>query len=430
MWAATSRIWSAIWSARRTAIRKRRSTASFTSTRWTRSPQARLRLGAEVSRTGVQRALLKPMEETEVELKVPHDPISQIEAIEHYRQTGKREKRSVNTRNILFIMSGAFAGLDEIIRKRSQQQSIGFEGCLASKKDSCRNLKKVVAQDLIEFGFESEFVGRLPVIAVLEELAEDDLFEILHNVNSSLVCSKKQDFLAYDIQLLFEKEALKAIARVAFQQQTGARGLVSVLEQVLLHFEKTLPSRRSIRHLAVTEAMVRSPRTELERLLDDPEAQRRNRELYDRLFDEERGRMKELAQQKIAPYLEEFEVAPTEARIGLIAELCLKENLEVRDVADLLIDRIDQIHRFAGQLSGKCEIRMDFNDEAVDRLLAGTTLQADEVAAVLQQLQKDFEYGLCLLSQKKGVDEVIVPAAGVRTPKKYMEDLIGQVFKL
>lgn len=390
---------------------------------------SQVRLGAEVSRTGVQRALLKPMEETEVELKVPHDPISQIEAIEHYRQTGKKEKRSVNTRNILFIMSGAFAGLDEIIRKRSQQQSIGFEGCLASKKTSCRNLKKVVAQDLIEFGFESEFVGRLPVIAVLEDLAEADLFEILHNVNSALVCSKKQDFLAYDIHLLFEKDALKAIAHRAHQQQTGARGLVSVLEQVLLHFEKTLPSRSS-RHLAVTEAMVHAPRTELERLLGDPQAQRQNRELYDRLFDEELGRMKDLVQQKMVPYLEEFEISPTGARIGLIAELSLKENLEMRDVADQLIDRIDQIHRFAKQLSGKCEIRMNLDEGAVDQLLAGTTLQADEVTAVLQQLQKDFEYGLCLLSQKNGVDEVTVEAEGVRAPKKYMEDLIGQVFKL
>ncbi|MEJ2690024.1 MAG: hypothetical protein P8130_08745, partial [Deltaproteobacteria bacterium] len=118
------------------------------------------------------------------------------------------------------------------------------------------------------------------------------------------------------------------------------------------------------------------------------------------------------------------------ARIGMIAELCLQQNLEMRDVADLLIDRLDQIQRFTNQLSGKCEIRMNFNDEALDQLLVETTLQADEVAVALQQLQKDFEYGLCLLSQKKGVDEVIVPAEGVKIPKKFMEDLIGNVFKL
>ena len=83
-------------------------------------------IGPDVSRTGVQRALLKPMEETEVDLKVPHDPISQLEAIERYRKTGKREKRLVNTRNILFIVSGAFTGLAEIIKKRVKKQGIGF----------------------------------------------------------------------------------------------------------------------------------------------------------------------------------------------------------------------------------------------------------------------------------------------------------------
>jgi len=84
-------------------------------------------IGHDVSRTGVQRALLKPMEETDVDLKVPHDPISQIQAIEQYRKTGKREKQVVNTKNILFIMSGAFEGLADIIKKRLKRQGIGFE---------------------------------------------------------------------------------------------------------------------------------------------------------------------------------------------------------------------------------------------------------------------------------------------------------------
>src|SRR4030066_1072782 len=78
-------------------------------------------IGPDVSRAGVQRALLKPMEETEVELKVPHDPVSQMEALEHYRKTGKREKRTLNTKNILFIMSGAFNGLEELVKKRLNQ---------------------------------------------------------------------------------------------------------------------------------------------------------------------------------------------------------------------------------------------------------------------------------------------------------------------
>src|SRR4030042_791972 len=127
-------------------------------------------IGPDVSRTGVQRALLKPMEETEVDLKVPHDPISQLEAIEQYRKTGKREKRTINTKHILFIMSGAFNGLEEIIKKRLNREGIGFGAEIRSKDERTEDLKQVKAEDLIAYGFESEFIGRLPVTAVFEKL--------------------------------------------------------------------------------------------------------------------------------------------------------------------------------------------------------------------------------------------------------------------
>ena len=101
-------------------------------------------IGPDVSRTGVQRALLKPMEETDVDLRVPHDPISQMEAIEKYRRTGKREKRTINTRNILFIMSGAFNGLDDIIKKRMSTEGIGFGAEIKSKDE-----KAVISQTCV-----------------------------------------------------------------------------------------------------------------------------------------------------------------------------------------------------------------------------------------------------------------------------------------
>jgi len=390
---------------------------------------SQFRIGADVSRTGVQRALLKPMEETEVEMKVAHDPISQIEAIEQYRQTGKKERNTVNTKNILFIMSGAFAGLDEIIRKRTQIGSMGFEGCLAAKKDSCRHLKKVSSQDLIEYGFESEFVGRLPVTAVLEELEEEDLFAILDNVNSSLVLAKKEDFLAYGIKLLFEEEALREIAARAYRLQTGARGLVSVLELVLTHYEKSLPSS-DIRQLAVTGAMVRAPRQELEKLLNSNAARKANRELFEQLALHECHRFEELVRQKMTSYLEEFDIVPTPARIALIARQSMEENVDFRDLADLLIDRIDQVHRFAKQMEGKCDIKVSFTDEAIDFLLEKGGLIDGDTLAVLRSAQKEFEYGLCLISQKKGLNAVEVPVEGVKDPKRYMEDLISHVFKL
>ena len=181
-------------------------------------------IGHDISRTGVQRALLKPMEETDVDLKVPHDPVSQIQAIEHYRRTGKKEKRVVNTRNILFIMSGAFGGLTEIIKKRLQRQGIGFEADVRSTEIPWEILKQVRAQDLVEFGFESEFVGRLPVVVVFDELTEDDLFQILKNPNNPIIISKRMDFRAYDIEVKFEDEALKRIAKLAAMEKNRRQG--------------------------------------------------------------------------------------------------------------------------------------------------------------------------------------------------------------
>jgi len=150
-------------------------------------------IGPDVSRTGVQRALLKPMEETEVDLKVTHDPISQLQAIEHYRKTGKREKRTINTRNILFIMSGAFNELAPIVKKRLQKQGIGFGAEIPSKGDDFRFVKHVRAEDLISYGFESEFVGRLPVVAVLEPLEVEDLHEVL-KIPTIRSCLAKRGF--------------------------------------------------------------------------------------------------------------------------------------------------------------------------------------------------------------------------------------------
>ena len=173
-------------------------------------------VGADVSRTGVQRALLKPMEETEVDLKVPHDPISMIQEIERFRKTGKRDKRSVNTANILFIMSGAFTDLVPIIQRRLSKQDIGFGARIRKAEEDINVLRNVRSEDLTEFGFESEFVGRLPVRAVFEHLTEDDLYHILKNPNNPIILGKKLDFAAYGIDVKFEDRLLRKLARDAF----------------------------------------------------------------------------------------------------------------------------------------------------------------------------------------------------------------------
>ena len=226
-------------------------------------------VGPDVSRTGVQRNLLKLMEETEVDLKAPHDLASQMESLMQMQQTGKIERKRVNTRNILFIVSGAFADLENIIGRRLNRGAMGF----TSENDGRERLnertaihKQVRTEDLLEYGFESEFIGRLPIVTVLNPLEVEDLYTILKNPKSSEIISKIRDFMAYGIELEFEDQALAKLARLAYEEKTGARGLVSACEKVLLKFEKKLPSTK-IKRFVVSEDVVENPDSELQRLL-------------------------------------------------------------------------------------------------------------------------------------------------------------------
>ena len=387
------------------------------------------RLGLDVSRTGVQRALLKPMEETEVELKVPHDPISQIEAMEYYRATGKREKRVVNTRNILFIMSGAFDGLEAIIKKRTQRQGMGFEGNITSKDEAVKLLKLVKAEDLIEFGFESEFVGRLPVLAILDALEVDDLYAILTNPNSAVIVGKKQDFKAYGISILFEDEACREIAILAGQEKTGARGLVSVVEKVLLPFEKKLPST-AIRHLVVTVDMVQHPARELDKLLASAATRERVGQRYQELAGQEHDRVIDFIHRTLGGYLEKHGVAPTRQRLAMMAEQCQQEGADPLDVCDFFIALIAEIEKCTQYMTEKCDMPVEFSAEAVDYLLARKPRSTETLHTICETLYKTFEYGLRLLSQRKESEKVVITREGVEHPAAFINDYVESVFKL
>lgn len=222
--------------------------------------------GPDVSRSGVQRNLLKLMEEAEVDLKTPHDLASQVEAAMEAQKTGKVTRKKISTRNILFIVSGAFSGLDELISKRMNKQAIGFDKMKFVPGLANQVLKQVRTEDLLEFGFESEFVGRLPVTVVLNELDGDGLYQILKNRYSTVVLGKKMDFRAYGIDLQFTDDALRILAERAWNEKTGARGLLKVTERVLIKFEKKLPST-DIDTLVVDKELVEDPEKVLKRML-------------------------------------------------------------------------------------------------------------------------------------------------------------------
>jgi ATP-dependent Clp protease ATP-binding subunit ClpX len=267
-------------------------------------------IGIDVSRSGVQRNLLKPMEETEVDLKVNHDPVSLMEAAAHFQKTGKRLKRAINTKDILFIVSGAFNGLDELVSKRLSRKGLGFISTLKEKDNRTDLLRQVMAEDLIQYGFESEFVGRLPVISVLDDLSEEDLYKILKNRYSSVVTAKKQDFKSYGIDIRFADGALSGLARMAHKEKTGARALISVIEKVLVGFERVLPST-DVKRFTVTEELLEDPRKYLADILEDESHPSRN-ELFEQIEALERTELRK-SLNKGTKSLRNPSVAPFEA---------------------------------------------------------------------------------------------------------------------
>jgi len=383
--------------------------------------------GPDVSRTGVQRALLKPMEETEVDLKVAHDPVSQIQAIEHYRRTGKKEKRTINTRHILFIVSGAFNGLDKIIKERLAKQEIGF-GVKATTKEYTQNLlKQVTAQDLIKYGFESEFVGRLPVIAVLEELTAEDLYEILANPNNPIINSKKRDFKAYGIDIKFEDEALRLLAERAARHKTGARGLVSVIERVLINFEKRLPST-PIRRLVVTPEVVTNPEEELERLLahpDDP--------AYAERFEAAALRERELLRQSIRRREQEiltlYRLPLTAARVELIIDQYLGLDGDLKAALEEVSRLLHEVRRFEEKFFEEHLLEIHFDDEALDEILRQAVAENTSARQICQGLAKDLEYALRLVRDRTSQDVFLLTREAIQDLDGYLNELIRQHYQ-
>jgi endopeptidase Clp ATP-binding regulatory subunit ClpX len=381
-------------------------------------------IGPDVSRTGVQRALLKPMEETDVDLKVAHDPISMLEEIERYRKTGKRRKRLVNTKNILFIMSGAFNELTEVIKKRVVDQGIGFGASIKSPSDSDDYLRHVKPEDLIKFGFESEFIGRLPVVSIFEKLSEEDLFTILDNPNNPVIISKKLDFKAYGIDVKFDERALKTMACLAHKEGTGARGLVSVIEKVLLKFEKKLPST-AITKLPVTEEVVKDPEGMLQKLVSTANHSKWEK-AYEMLIDEEKESIKKYVKDNQALLAENHKMELGPSRVDVIAEVYASSTCDINGVMEKIKTAYDQIKNMEAYFSKTNDINITLDEDAIDVVMMQMNSSPGSLGDFYKQLTTDFEYGFKLIRDRTGQKEFAITKRAIKDPDEFLNALVKE----
>ena len=224
--------------------------------------------GRDVSGRGVQTNLLKLMEDGDVPVVSPNDMTGQLQsAMSAMRGGGAAQAETINTRHILFIVSGAFSGMAEIVRRRLAAAATTDDGRLPFAKWSTERLyQETGTPDLIAYGLEPEFVGRLPVRVACHGLDTDDLFNVLRKSESSLIHQYERSFAAYGIDCEFKDDGLRCLAEQAASENTGARGLMTVCERVLRDFKFKLPSS-GVKRLAINARAVQDPGGELRRLL-------------------------------------------------------------------------------------------------------------------------------------------------------------------
>lgn len=199
----------------------------------------------DVSGEGVQQALLKILEGTEA--SVPP---------QGGRKHPQQELLRINTSNILFIVAGAFAGIEEIVGGRVGRKGIGFGASIEQASKDSDILTKLMPEDLLKFGLIPEFIGRLPVLATLGKLTEEDLVAILTKPKNALAKQYRRMFALDDVELIFEDAAIEAIARQATARDTGARGLRSIMENLLQPVMFDIPSRQDVTAVIIDEAVV------------------------------------------------------------------------------------------------------------------------------------------------------------------------------
>ena len=322
--------------------------------------------GKDVSGRGVQTTLLKLMEETEVPVSNPMDMKGQMMSMMSGQRNGPPQKETINTRHILFIVSGAFSGLEKIVSKRVQSSQIGFQVGDQEKVLDSELFKNAETQDFIDYGFEAEFIGRLPVRVVCEKLEQGDFVNIMKNSEGSILRQYEREFDAYGINALFEDSAIEKVAELAEKENTGARALMTVLAKVLRDFKFELPGT------SVSELRINS------NLIDNKDE-----------------------------VLEKYRL----------------EGLEVN------LEKVqDEVNTFCREFKAKHGVKMDFSEDAVTTLADLSSLQGRSVLQICKTKFKDYQFGLKLIQGNSGQDVFQINKEAVEDADKFLSDLVVQSY--
>jgi len=320
----------------------------------------------DVSGRGVQVNLLKLMEDTEVNLLSQTDLLGQMQAMLSMQQ-GKQQPRTINTRHMLFIVSGAFDKLDDIVRERIEQSAIGFASPREKAgRDTSDYLREARAADFIKFGFEPEFIGRLPVRVACDALSADDLVQILLKSEDSILSQYREDFQGYGIEFTIDAPSLREIATRAHQEKTGARGLMTVLERLFRDFKFELPSTH-IRSFDVDLDTVKTP---------------------DQALDALRQKDKNLQREVLR----------------------------------------EEIQAFARRFHATHGIQLQFSDEAIEALVDMSLEQDRTIRVLCEEHFHDFEYALKLISSRTGEKSFVIPLAVVEHPEEELSRWVVEHF--
>src|SRR5437867_762673 len=322
-------------------------------------------IGRDVSGRGVQTTLLKLMEETEVPVRSMNDLQGQLQAAFEFQRRGKARRDTINTRHILFVVSGAFEKLKDQVARRVRQGQIGFSASPVEVMDN-ELFRHVTTQDFIEYGFEPEFIGRLPVRVVCEDLDADDLFEIMKFSEGSLLRQYERAFRAYGIEISFEDEALRLLSEAAAKEKTDARGLLTVFERLFRDYKFHLAGS-GLSQLRVTAALVREPQRVLEQLMAEGH---------------------KLEAQMLEAGVREFD------------------------------------DKFSKELG----LEVVFDESAVRRLVERRPAGRITMGDMCAHLFKDYQFGLSLIKKNTGQTQFVLNTGAIDAPDKFLSELVVQSY--